>query len=119
MAVPMDAISVNLGAGRAVMQATNLEMLDFHTIPNNLFGGGPPPTPASVSFSVQWSGVEQRAHVVNPDTDSTGEYVRGSAQMAWSAVSGDYEYTSGAASTSVSSFAEIGVERNGIFFPTA
>ena len=118
MALPSDAIRVNPGAGRAVMQATNLQMLDFHTFESSLFGGGETPTPATVSISVEWSGVLQRAHVVNRDTDSTGEYVRGTAQMAWSAVSGDFEYTSFAASTSTSDFAEIGTERNGVFFPT-
>jgi hypothetical protein len=117
MALPIDAISVSLGAGSAVMQARNLQMLDFHDFGNSLFGGGVPPTPATISFSVEWSGVGQRAHVVNSDTNSTGEYVRNSAQMEWTANSGDYEYISAAASTSASDFAEIGEERNGVFFP--
>jgi hypothetical protein len=118
MALPSNAISVNPGAGRAVMQASNLQMLDFHTFEDSLFGGGATPTPATVSISVEWSGVLDRVHVVNRDTDSTGEYVRGTAQMAWSAVSGDFEYTSFASATSSSDFAEIGSERNGVFFPT-
>jgi hypothetical protein len=116
-ALPIDAISVNLGAGRAVMQASNVQLLDFHDFGNSLFGGGAPPTPATVSFSVTWSGVGQRAHVVNLDTDSRGEYVRNSAQMQWTASSGDYDYVSAAASTSASDFAEIGEEKNGSFFP--
>lgn len=113
----MNAISVNLGAGEAVMEAKNLQMFDFHDFNNSFFGGGDPPAPATVSISIHWSGVLQRAHVVNPDTDSTGEYVRGNAQIAWSAVAGDYEYTSADISTSTSEFAEIGTERNGSFFP--
>jgi hypothetical protein len=115
MALPPNAVSVNPGAGRAVMQASNLHMLDFHDFGNSLFGGGEAPTPATVSIEVTWSGVLQRAHVVNPDTDSTGEYVRNSAQMEWTASSGDYDYVSAAASTSASDFAEIGEERNGVF----
>jgi hypothetical protein len=64
---------------------------------------------------VTWSGVLQRAHVANPDTDSTGEYVRNSAQMEWTASLGDYDYVSFSAATSASEFAEIGEESNGIF----
>jgi hypothetical protein len=115
MPLPVNAISVNLGAGRAEMQASNLQMLDFHDFGNSLFGGGEPPTPATVSIKVTWSRVLQRAHVVNPETDSTGEYVRNSAQMEWTASSGDYDYVSAAASTSSSDFAEIGEEKNGVF----
>jgi len=116
MAIPLDAIAVNPGAGRAVMEASNLHVLDFHDFGNAVFGGGAPPTPATVSFRVEWFGVQQRAHVVNPDTNSTGEYVRNSARMEWTADSGDYVYVSDAAATSVSDFAEIGEERNGVFF---
>jgi hypothetical protein len=65
---------------------------------------------------VEWFGVQQRAHVVDADTNSTGEYVRNSARMVWTADSGDYEYVSAAAATSESDFAEIGQERNGEFF---
>ena len=116
MAIPMNGVRVNLGAGSAVMEASNLGVLDFHDFGNSIFGGGAPPTPATVSFRVEWFGVQQRAHVVDADTNSTGEYVRNSARMVWTADSGDYEYVSAAGETSESSFAEIGQERNGDFF---
>jgi len=46
-----------------------------------------------------------------------GEFVRNSAQMEWSAAGGDYTFVSDPIATSSSSFAEIGHERNGSFFP--
>ena len=46
-----------------------------------------------------------------------GEFVRNSAQMEWSAAVGDYTFVSDPIATSSSSFAEIGHERNGSFFP--
>ena len=116
MAIPERSVAVNLGRGSAVMQASNLAMLDFHNFENSLFGGGEPPTPATVSFRVEWSGVMQRARVVNADTTSTGEYIRNTAEMQWTASSGDYDYVSAAAAASSSDFAEIGEERNGAFF---
>jgi len=38
------------------MQMSNALVLDYGTIQNALFGGGPSPVPASVSFKVVWNG---------------------------------------------------------------
>jgi len=115
-ALPENAVKVNLGDGSAVMQATNLSVLDFGDFGNSLFGGGVPPVPATVSFTVRWSGVLDRAKVVSTDTGMTGEFIRNTAQMEWSATVGDFDFVSAPAETSASDFAEIGQERNGTFF---
>ena len=101
------------------MQATNVQVLDFGDFGNSLFGGGAPPVPATVSFTVRWFGVLERVKVVNPDNGFAGQFIRNSAQMEWSASVGDYEFVSAPASTSASDFAEIGEERNGVYFPRA
>jgi hypothetical protein len=116
MALPQP-VDVNLGKGNAVMRGTDLHVLDFGDFTNSIGFGGVPPVPATVSFTVQWSGVDDRAHVVNTDDGHAGEFVRNGAQMEWSAVVGDYEFVSAPLSTSTSDFAEIGQERNGVFFP--
>jgi hypothetical protein len=108
---------VNPGAGHAVYSASDIRVLDFHTIENALFGGGPTPTPGVVSFEVRFWGVTSRSNVKNPGNNFAGEFVRGQAQMEWSATSGDYHYMSAPMSTSKSEFAELGHERNGTFFP--
>jgi hypothetical protein len=46
-----------------------------------------------------------------------GEFVRNTAQIEWNAAVGDYTFVSDPIATSSSSFAEIGHERNGSFFP--
>jgi hypothetical protein len=125
-ALPEDAVDVDFEDGTAVMRASNLQILDFGTIANALFGGGPPPVPATVSFVVRWSegaggegeGEEDldRVHVVNASDGHAGVFVRNTAQMEWSATVGDFDFVSAPIDTSSSSFAEVGHERNGTFF---
>jgi len=99
------------------MKANNVHVLDFRDFGNALFGGGPAPVPAVVSFEVRWFGVDDRANVKNPGNGFAGEFVRNQAQMEWTATSGDYHYVSAPLSTSASGFAELGHERDGSFYP--
>ena len=98
------------------MQVSDVAVTDYGNIGNALFGGGPAPMPATVSFEVRWSGVLERVNIVNPDNGFAGEFVRGHAQMEWSATVGDFSFVSEPAATSSSIFAELGHERNGSFF---
>jgi hypothetical protein len=117
--IPGNGIDVNPGKGSAAMQASNVPILDYGDILNALFGGGPPAVPGNVSFTVVWSGVKERLNIRNTDPiygGFAGEFVRNSAQMEWTATAGDYQFVSDPLATSSSLFAEIGTERNGIFF---
>jgi hypothetical protein len=119
-ALDSDDIDVNLGKGFASMEAEDVDVFDFGNFGNALFGG--PGTPATVSFAVEWSGVNQRVNVKNTDAPAAGggfagEFVRNTAQMDWSASVGNVSYESDPLATSASSFAEIGKERNGVFNP--
>ena len=118
--IPIAGVDVQLGKGSASLQASDVAILDYGFIPNALFGGGPPPVPGTVSFKVVWSGVNERLNIKNDDPvygGYEGEFVRNSAQMEWSAAVGDYTLVSDPIVTSSSSFAELGHERNGSFFP--
>ena len=115
IAIPRDSVHTNPGAGDAVYKVSNLQIADYGDF-NNSFGGGAG-VPATVSFEVRWSGVDQRLNIKNPDAGFGGEYVRGSAQMEWSAVVGHYSFQSDPLDTSSSDFASLGTERNGVFFP--
>jgi hypothetical protein len=119
LAIPGDGIDVNPGKGSAVVQASNVPILDYGDIANALFGGGPPPVPGQVSYTIDWSGVNERLNIKNTDPvygGFGGEFVRNSAQMEWTATVGDYTFVSDPLSTSSSSFAELGQMRNGMFF---
>jgi hypothetical protein len=118
--IPIAGVDVQLGKGSAILQASNVAILDYGNIGNALFGGGPAPIPGTVSFKVVWSGVDQRVNIKNPDPvfgGFAGEFVRNTAQMEWNAEVGDFTFASDPIATSSSSFAEIGHERNGSFFP--
>src|SRR5207249_4332976 len=91
-------------------------------IGNALFGGGPAPIPGLVTFTVEWSGIKERVKIRNNNSPSSGggfagDFIRNAAQMQWTATVGDFLFVSDPLTTSSSSFAEIGHERNGSFFP--
>jgi len=101
-----------------VVQASNVPVIDWGSIPNALFFGLSP-VAAQTSFKIVWSGVTDRLDLNNTDPvygGFGGEFIRNSAQMEWTATAGDYQFVSDPLATSSSSFAEIGHERNGMFF---
>jgi hypothetical protein len=113
--IPEESIQVNLGKGRASMEADDVPIID------DVYGDpdDPRPTPGSVSFKVSWSGVNERLTIRNTDPvygGFAGMFIRNKAQMEWSATVGDFTFVSARLATSSSLFAEIGHERNGIFF---
>ena len=64
--------------------------------------------------------MDQRLNSKNTDPaygGFAGEFLRNTAQMDSSATVGDYTFVSDPIATSSSSFAVIGRERNGSFFP--
>jgi hypothetical protein len=115
-------VKVNLGKGSATLAANNVPILDYVDAGNALFGGGPAPVPGTVSFKVAWSGKDERLNIKNDDPvfgGFAGQFVRNSAQMEWTATVGDYQFVSAPLATSLSTFAEIGHERNGSFYSSS
>jgi len=97
LAIPDNSIQVNPGQGSVRMAVNNIPILDYHDIPNAIFGGGPAPIPGSVSFKIAWSGVKERVNIKNTDPvygGFAGEFVRNNAQMEWTATVGDFQFVS-------------------------
>ncbi|HEX4185965.1 MAG TPA: hypothetical protein VHY78_08900 [Stellaceae bacterium] len=119
--LPEDSVEVEFGRGRASLRGFDVPVFDYGTLTKALFGPPPSPLPTgTVSFKVVWSGAGQRVHVRNTDPvygGFAGEFIRNTAQMEWTATVGDYTFVSDPLATSSSSFAEIGREWNGSFFP--
>jgi hypothetical protein len=118
VAVPASAVDVDLDAGTARLQVTNLALKDYFTIANSLFGGGPSPINATVSFDVIWGGVTARAKIRDAAKGFAGEFAHTGATIAWSASESGFSFASNASGQAVA-FAEIGHERNGVFFAEA
>jgi hypothetical protein len=114
MAVPEGSVDVDFEKGRAELRVEHAKIEDFGTFLNSLFGG--PSQPTTASFEVHWAGKSPRQHVVNAAGEMEGQFIRNAATMEWSATNEKYTFVSHPASTSSSSFAEIGFERNGVFF---
>ena len=72
---------------------------------------------AAVSFEVHWAAGIKHFKVRDEATGMAGELIKNTATMAWSAVSGGQTYVSGPKESSSSLSAQVGHERNGVFFP--
>jgi hypothetical protein len=108
--LPDDSVEVRLGKGSATLKASDVPVFDYGTLGNALFGPVPSPLPTgSVTFTVVWSGVQQRVNIRNTDPvygGFAGEFIRNHAQMEWTATVGDYTFVSDPLTTSSSVFAE-------------
>ena len=93
-----------------------MHMKDFHDLENSILGNGETPTPAVVSFTVEWTATGAVSNFNNPDQRYRAAMRTATAQMEWTARSGIYEYTSAPLATSTTDAAQIGEESNGSFF---
>ena len=104
-------MKVNLGNGSAAVHVADLDVEDYGNVANALLDG--PSVEAAVSFDINWSGVDGRLKLRNTSTDFAGEFIRNSATLSWSAEEAGFSFVSNPLE---SHFAEIGHERNGVFF---
>ena len=96
------------------MLVSDLEVEDYHDLCNALADG--PSEEAEVSFDVRWDHPIARQRIRNPAADQrfTGMFTQTQARVEWSAETEGFEFHSDPATTVV--YAEIGEERNGVFF---
>ena len=112
--VPDDAVHVDLDNATASIRLDDLDTEDYHTLKNAILDG--PSVPASVSFTIQWSGVLQRVAESSTTEMYRGQFIHDRATVAWTAQEQGFRFVSDPAETSTTTFAEIGRERNGVFF---
>ena len=113
-----DAVTVHMGAGKASMAVTNLQLRDFFNVPNALFHFlSPVSVAAHLSLNLDWSGpVTDRSHVNDPNVGFAGEFVLNQATISWSAENAEgFRFVSNPAGTT-SVLAQLGHMRNGVFF---
>ena len=97
------------------MRVSNLEVEDYFNFENSLTEAIPE-IDAEISFNIQWSGVIERIKFRNPANGFAAEFARTSATVQWSGETELAKFESDSTSTATV-YAEIGHERNGVFFP--
>jgi hypothetical protein len=125
IAVPADSVEFDFDNATASLQVDDVLVMDAHDLANALTNGqglaNPPippiaPVPATVSFDVQWSGVIEQATVTNQASGFTGEFIRTTATIKWSASQDGFDFESEDPDPSRNIYSVIGRERNGVFF---
>jgi hypothetical protein len=116
MHIPPHDVHVDLDQATATMRVTDADVEDYHTLKNALMEGQS--DPASVSFVIRWQGVNARVDVRDFQLGFAGRFIEDSATVEWTASvpSTGFSFVSDPAATSKTTFAEIGSERNGVFF---
>jgi hypothetical protein len=121
---------VDLEAGMARLHVENLCVYDALTVVNSIQGVNRPVNQVKGiinSLDMKWSGVIKRDSANEPANQMRGTFVENTATIAVTATTPftmvttlsnghGFHFASDPASTSVSNFAQIGFERNGVFF---
>jgi hypothetical protein len=117
--IPEDSVEVDVESGRASLKLANAVVPDHHSIPNSFSGDTVPPDPATLTLDIEWSASATRS-VVTDNTNFAASVVHNAARVAARAhvpTKNLVFTTDRTPSTSV--FAEVGRERNGVFFHQA
>ena len=114
--LPNDSVVVNPGTGAAELHVHDLHIRDYSNFPNAAALG--PYVDATVSFDVVWGGPASPAVRVRDEANGfAGDFRENQATVVFSATEAGLTFTTDPVSTQTSVFAEVGHERNGIFFP--
>jgi hypothetical protein len=125
--VPAHSITINLEAGTASLRLRNVPVFDYFTVPNSLDPVHLQGVAAATlqTLQVEWSGVTQHRAYHDPASTFAGVFLETAAHISVvvttaavpaHAIHG-FRFVSDPLETSASSFAEIGQEQNGAFFP--
>ena len=112
--IPNENVEVDLDNATASMRLSKAEIRDFFSL-SNFFSGGNS-IPADASFNIHWSGVTKRVHLHDQQNHFDAHVIEDTATLAWSAEEEGFKFVSDPEDTSTTVFAEIGSERNGVFF---
>jgi hypothetical protein len=115
-AVRNSTVEADPEEGQATLDLTSEdvpEVKDFHNIPNSLSGGTG--DDASFRLHVEWDG-EGAVRTVNDATNQVAaRFVKGPGSISFRATNGSFTFDAAREGQRVI-FAEVGRERNGVFF---
>ena len=128
--IPEGSFHADVDSGGARVRVENLCVYDAFTVANSIMGINRPVNLVKGiinSLELEWSGVISRDTANEPVNQMRGSFVENTARIAVTATTPKtmvtalsnghgFRFVSDPASTSVSNFAQIGHEQNGIFF---
>lgn len=128
--LPEGSAHVDLDSGMASLHVQNLCVYDAFTVPNSVQGVDRTVNQVKGiinSLDMRWSGILKRDTAHEPINQMRGSFVENTATIAVTATTPitfvtalsnghGFQFVSDPASTSVSNFAQIGHERNGVYF---
>jgi len=128
--LPEGSAHVDLDAGTASLHVKNLCLYDAFTVANSIQGVNRPVNQVKGIFNsldMEWSGIIKRDTANQPVNKMRGSFVENTATIAVVATTPitivtalsnghGFRFVSDPASTSVSNFAQIGREQNGVFY---
>jgi hypothetical protein len=128
--IPQGSAHVDLDAGTASLHVKNLCLYDAFTVANSIQGVNRPVNQVKGIFNsldMEWSGIIKRDTANQPVNKMRGSFVENTATIAVVATTPitivtalsnghGFRFVSDPASTSVSNFAQIGREQNGVFY---
>jgi len=96
----------------------NLHLKDYYSLENSFLGNGEQPTPAVMSFTVEWNwnATDSVNYYDNSAQKFRGYFSNASAYIEYSGRAGDFEFQSEPLASSTTVAAEIGQESNGSFY---
>jgi hypothetical protein len=115
-AIP-SGVQVSPGSGQATMHVTGVDLEDYFDLANALRDG--PSVPGEASVEVIWKDQKRRVSIRDETNQFAGQFVENHAQMSFTARTANFIFNSDPIGTSRSLFAEVGHERNGVFFPNS
>lgn len=96
------------------MNVHNLELEDYHDGVNALLDG--PSVEGVASFRIEWTKSSDKHRFRDAANQWRANVVFNSARVEWSAETAMARYVTDPAAPQLTLFAEIGQERNGVFF---
>jgi len=121
--IPEESVDVHLGAGAAVLDATDIPLFDVFTVANS-FSKAVPRVPAVInSLRIEWSGITKTTQFssANPDDQFAGYFLENSATIEVTVTTppspGLHGFHFVSDATTASDFAQVGHDHNGSFFP--
>jgi len=113
VAIPPGSVAFDFDAATASLDVSHLKIDDYGNVVRALTLDKEIAT-GSVDIDLDWSGALSTGSFTNTAHKFNIDFVRGAATLSWAAQEPGFEFVS--TSTNPGGFAEIGKERNGVFF---